>query len=88
MEPKPKYKVGDTVRIVEEPYLKCPFMWVQEMTELCGTEAVIKDVFWVESRGTHGYLISTEDYCTWCENCFIIEPDLVESDIDLSVLFR
>lgn len=91
-DPQPKYKIGDTVRISDTPYMECPFIWVEEMTEFCGQEATIVDVYWAERHKAHGYILefgSDECYCAWCENCFgVVEPDLVESDIHLSVLFQ
>lgn len=90
-EPQSKYKVGDTVRILDSPYMECPFTWVEEMTAFCGQEATVVDVVWVDRNNAHGYSLEFESdycYCTWCENCFGIEPDLVESDIHPSVLFQ
>lgn len=87
-EPMPKFQVGDVVRIVDTPYMECPFTWVDEMTEYCGKEATITDVFWTERHKTHGYTLDIEDcYCTWCENCFVQEADIEESDSDMSVIF-
>ena len=88
-EPTPMYKIGDAVRIVDIPYTKCPFSWINYMDEFCGKEAIIEDVYWNEVRKTHGYVIDIDDNsCTWCENCFAIDQDLEESDADLAVLFK
>lgn len=86
-EPKPRFQVGDVVRIVDTPYNDCPFSWVEGMDDYCGWEVTIEDVFWVERHKTHGYLLDCDDgCCTWCENCFVREADIEESDSDISVL--
>jgi hypothetical protein len=88
-EPQSKYKVGDTVRILDSPYMECPFTWVEEMTDFCGQEARIVDVSWIEHLGAYGYLIDIDELCcTWCENCFVMEPDLQESEFNPSILFQ
>ena len=89
-EPKqPKYQIGEAVRIVDTPYMDCPFTWVGCMNDFCGKEATIVDLYWNENRKTYGYMIDLDNYsCTWCENCFVIDQDLEESDADLAVLFQ
>lgn len=88
-EPQPRFQIGDVVRIVDTPYAECPFTWVDEMTEFCGKEAVVIDVCWYDRYNAYGYCLDTEDcYCTWCENCFQIDAEIEESDIDLSILFQ
>lgn len=88
-EPDAKFKVGDIVRVVDTPYKDCPFVWVDEMSDFCGEEVKITDVFWIESLNAHGYLISEDcGDSTWCENCFVQESDIEESDEDISVLFE
>ena len=37
-------KIGDTVHIVEDPYMLCPFNWTSYMTCYCGKETVITDI--------------------------------------------
>ena len=37
-------KIGDTVHIVEDPYMLCPFSWTSYMTCYCGKETVITDI--------------------------------------------
>ena len=84
-----KYKVGDTVRILDSPYMECPFTWIEEMTDFCGQEARIVNVSWIEHFGAYGYLIDIDECgCTWCENCFVVEPDLQESEFNPSILFQ
>ena len=62
---------------------------VAEMTDFCGEEVTITDVFWIESLNAHGYSISEDcEGSTWCENCFVQEVDIAESDEDISVLFE
>ena len=86
-EPEAKFKVGDIVRVVDTPYKDCPFVWVDEMTDCCGEEVTITDVFWIESLNAHGYSISEDcGVSTWCENCFVQEADIAESDSDISLL--
>lgn len=88
-EPESRFKKGDVVRVVDTPYEDCPFEWIDDMDEYCGTETTITDVFWIERRNMYGYYIAADDRCcTWCENCFVMEPDLEESDSDISVLFE
>lgn len=84
----PKFNVGDIVRVVDEPYNDCPFLWVSEMTEYCGREVTIA---FVDFNGRDLYRIE-EDYecCAWCENCFVpvsIEPDFEPASIDELQIF-
>lgn len=89
---EPIYRVGDTVRIVDEPYADCPFSWVGAMSDYCGKLATITEVLleleWGETN-EEGYRIDTDDdNFVWCANCFEpIEEDIKESDANLDVLF-
>ena len=85
---EPKFKVGDTVVVVDTPYEACPFDWTEDMDELCGEETTITRVDWYDSHKAYGYHISGDDgNFVWCENCFMKdEPDLTASDTDISVL--
>ena len=88
-EPHPRFNIGDVVRIVDTPYHDCPFTWIDEMSDYCGEETTITDVYWNESSKTHGYSLDCDDgCCTWCENCFEPELDIEESDSDPNVLFE
>ena len=49
--PQPKFKKGDIVRVVDEPYEDCPFEWIGEMDDYCGQTAVITSVTWTEWAG-------------------------------------
>lgn len=87
--PQSKFKKGDIVRVVDEPYEDCPFEWIGEMDDCCGKEAVITDMIWFGHRGIWGYYLDIDEYdCKWCENCFVVEPDLVESDLHPLALFQ
>lgn len=88
-EPHPRFNIGDVVRIVDKPYHDCPFTWIDAMSDYCGEETTITDVYWFESSKTHGYSLDCDDgYCTWCENCFEPELDIEESDSDPNILFE
>lgn len=84
----PKFNVGDIVRVVDEPYDDCPFLWVPSMTEYCGKEVTIASV---GDSGEDLYRIEEDDgYCAWCENCFVpvsIEPDFEPASIDELQIF-
>ena len=82
------FSEGDTVRIVDEPYEYCPFLWVEEMSDWCGEEVTIGSVEWDEARKAHRYYINEDDGdFSWCENCFVHEEiELPESDVDISLL--
>lgn len=87
--PLPKYKKGDVVQVVDEPYVDCPFEWIGEMDECCGRVATITGVSWNEWHKDWGYSIDIDDYlCTWCENCFVAFTDIEESDVDINTLFQ
>lgn len=86
-----KYHIGDTVRIVEEPYDSCPFDWISAMDEYCGMSAIITDARYVQWANTWAYTIDIDESdCSWCEGCFVgLEgsPELEESDTDIESLF-
>ena len=87
--PESKYQIGDVVRVVDTPYKDCPFGWVGDMDECCSREATIEYVYWDNGRNIYGYIIDIDDYnCIWCENCFIVDQDLEESDLDPIALFQ
>ena len=31
-----EFFVGDKVRVVDTPYMDCPFTWIDDMTNMCG----------------------------------------------------
>ncbi len=85
--PKPRFKVGDVVRVVEEPYFDCPFGWAPEMNKYCGLEAEIIAIDYGSNIKTSVYILKNIPW-RWCENCF--EPpdsDIKESDADIAMLF-
>lgn len=87
--PKPRYQKGEIVRVVDEPYEDCPFEWIGAMDDCCGHEARIVDVSWIGRFGAYGYSIDIDECdCIWCENCFVVEPDLQESEFNPSILFQ
>ena len=82
------FRIGETVRIVDEPYDDCPFLWVEEMSRWCGEEVTIESVEWDEAEETFRYYITEDDGdFSWCENCFVHEEiELPESDGDMALL--
>ena len=82
-----RYTKGDIVRVVDEPYKDCPFEWIGEMDDYCGQTATITSVTWNKWAKAWGYSIDIDEYCcTWCEDCFVPESDIEESDADISLL--
>lgn len=80
-EPESTFKIHDIVRVVDTPYKDCPFGWTDEMDEFCGEETIITDVYWSADDNCHVYFITADREANpWCENCFVMEPDLEESD--------
>jgi len=68
---------GDRVMIVSEPYLDCPFTWVDEMTRMCGKVVTISGKRYNDAYGTYCYEIKEDvnRFC-WCSNCFtLLEPE-------------
>ena len=84
-----RFEVGDFVRIVKEPYVKCPFGWVREMNEFCGREARITNVFRRATPAADEYYIDIDrQKYVWSFKCFEhTDPDINESDKDLTALF-
>lgn len=85
-----RFEVGDFVKIVEKPYVGCPFGWVREMNEFRGREARITDVSRNTNSTNDAYYIDIDHHSyAWCFNCFEHEPDpdIDESDKDLTALF-
>lgn len=86
---EPRFKIGDHVRIVDEPYEDCPHGWVSPMTHYCGRDAIITGVYAGTYEERDSYYLDVDDgYCSWCMNCFVLEPevDIKESDKDISFL--
>lgn len=66
-----EWSVGDVVRIVDAPYMECPFAWVDTMDKYCSMEAKICKKRLSEQYNTYQYIIDIDDgdhY--WCGNCF------------------
>lgn len=87
---EPRFKVGDHVRIVDEPYYDCAHGWDTNMSKYCGRDAIVIGVWESEYPGNDDYTLDVDDgYFAWCENCFVQEPeiDIEESDKGLDFLF-
>lgn len=84
----PVYCIGDAVRVVDKPYVDCPFSWVDAMDDFCGREAKVLDTIWFESHERYGYIIDIDDgEHTWCAKCLDgVHPDIEESDANISIL--
>lgn len=77
MKKETKFYVGQRVKVVDEPYYPCEYIWVESMTAYCGKDVTIVRV--MEEYGVgDGYWIAEDDgNCVWCENCFEeIAPEL------------
>lgn len=86
--PQPKFKKGDIVRVVDEPYESCPFDWIDVMDECCGKTAAITSVSWAAGYATYAYGIDIDEYdCSWCENCFVEDSEIEESEANVADLF-
>lgn len=80
-----EFFVGDKVRVVDTPYMDCPFTWVDQMTEMCGKVVTITRKEADNSKGTPYYKIHESPQWNWCGNCFVpLEPeeDLPEIEDD------
>lgn len=87
-DPEPMFQEGDVVRVVDIPYKDCPFLWTSGMDEFSGTETTITNVHWNNTRNAHVYKISADHGSyMWCENCFMVDSDIEESDLDIKLLF-
>lgn len=89
-ERKPRFKVGDHVRIVDEPYYDCAYGWDNGMTNFCGREAIITGVWTGNFDADDEYSLDVDEgYFSWFMNCFVLEPevDIEESDKGLDFLF-
>ena len=86
--PKAQFRAGDKVRVVSEPYWRCPFNWVDDMTKFCGQEVTILSVDWASSKQTYLYRIAEARVrLAWCKDCFVpVEEDLPEADADMTLL--
>lgn len=86
--PQSIIKAGDKVFVVDEPYKKCPFVWVPPMSKMCGKEVTISSVKWVPEKERYAYRIKEDSRLyTWCVNCFReSEADIVEADADMVLL--
>lgn len=83
---------GDRVMVVREPYLDCPFDWVDAMTEMCGRVVTISYKRYSDTRGAYCYHIKEDELqLLWCGNCFVpLEPEEelpeIEDDSFLSAI--
>lgn len=68
-EGSPRFQVGDNVRVVDKPYINCPFVWIGEMTLFCGKEVQIRYAWWSGGKNAYAYEIDGSS-CIWCANCF------------------
>ena len=76
-----RFNVGDTVRIVYDPYDDCPFGWVYEMNRYCGMEATIERKHYNDAYCTYAYKVNVDGQkFTWCEDCFIAGEEIDEQD--------
>lgn len=84
-EGSPTYHVGDIVRVVDKPYMRCPFEWINWMDKYCGREVKILKAYWNDRYKTYVYKIGTVDgversVCAFCVNCFVAEPEEPEQE--------
>ena len=79
-----RFKVGDVVHVVAEPYLDCPFNWVSGMTRMCGKEVTISRVLWDGSLHCYAYRIANTNAFIYCENCFVEAGQDDEIELDES----
>lgn len=79
-----EFNIGDVVTVVSEPYLDCPFSWVDEMSYMCGKTVTIINKRYVEEYRTYGYRISEcGNKFIWCGNCFTTVDDDSWSDVEI-----
>ena len=60
------------------------------MTYYCGRDAIITSVYTGTYEERDSYYLDVDDgCCSWCMNCFVLEPevDIEESDKGLDFLF-
>lgn len=70
-----EFFVGDEVRVVDTPYMDCPFSWIDDMTKMCGKVATITRKQMDTGKGTYFYNIRGSQW-NWCGNCFMpLEPE-------------
>lgn len=91
VQPPQMYNVGDFVTIKEHP-VECAFIWIREMNEYCGREAVIEGARFSIDKGCWRYEINIDQRkWGWCENCFVPRildlPEIDMSDVDVLTLF-
>ena len=83
--PAQLFQVGDVVRIVYEPYMRCPFNWVPDMDECCGVLTAVREVHFRSDKKVWQYKVAGFAW-SWCENCFVIEQEIEESATDIAML--
>lgn len=72
----PAYQVGDVVRVVDTPYLECPFTWVSYMNKYCGCECTVRGVDYSWTHKTYKYRLEQggDDIIKdilWCSGCLV-----------------
>lgn len=82
MRDVPEFNIGDTVQIVSEPYMKCPFFWASGMNQYCGVITKIIRKTYHSAKQQFGYVLDGCRNYTWCGNCF--EPLDSTPDFDIT----
>lgn len=82
--------VGDMIKIVDAPYMKCAYSWIRSMDKYCGREAVIIKASFDAIRNCYRYHIDADNGAhAWCKGCFEqVLPDIEESALDICALFQ
>lgn len=91
MLPVKEYNVGDVVQIVPEPYLDCPFKWVEDMDNFCCCTAEIIGKHYYKNKEQYGYRIDIDrEGWLWCAGCFVSTDEETEdiSDEEFDAIIR
>lgn len=90
----PAYQVGDVVRVVDTPYLECPFTWVGHMDQYCGCECTVREVGYSWLNKTYKYCLERNgdnilSHIKWCSGCLtpVVEEFSEPSPSELDARF-
>lgn len=90
----PAYQVGDVVRVVDTPYLECPFTWIPYMDKYCGCECTVRGVEYSWVKRTYKYHLEQDaddiiGGITWCSGCLtpVVEEFSEPSPSELDARF-
>lgn len=78
---EPLCRAGDIVKIVDEPYTQCLFVWVKPMNDVCGRYVVVENVRHGSFKRPYAYQIRVGGLLySFCKDCidYVVPEEKIE----------